>query len=212
PPLTAYAFARSSGFNRNYYDYKVTYQPWPSTSSVTYNNSTPGNARFDPNYSTYTKNLASDLTENFSGFQDYTYYPATFFAEKTSGVFSAGGTGYDCASTDAATYRLIYGSNKNRSLTSADGIDAIAPDGTCLQRIEIRSGNATAITNLTGRTYAEEIQNFANWFTYYRRRHQSLRGAVAESLEGLSGVRLGLVWINNRASITMSDIDTQKDA
>lgn len=211
-PVRAYAFARSPDFNPNYYDYRVEYSPWPSNSAVTYADSTPSAAKFDPNYSSYTKNLTSSLTETFSGFGGYTYFPATFYVVKPKGTFSAGGTVYDCESTNPSTYRLIYSSDKNRSVTSSSGVDALAPDGSCLQRVEIKSGNQSLISSLSGRTYAEEIQNFANWFTYYRRRHQSLRGAVSESLDSLSGVRLGLVWINNLASISMRDIDSQKNA
>lgn len=212
PPLNAYSFARSAAFNRNYYDYRVAYQPWPSTATVAYGMSSPRNAPFDPNYRSYTKNLTATLKENFAGSGEYEYFPATFYVETNSGSFSVNGTGYDCASTNPATYRLIYKNNKNRVVTSSSGIDALAPDGTCLKRIEIKPSEDSVIQSLSGRTYAEEIQNFANWFTYYRRRHQSLRGAVAESLEGLSGVRLGRVWINEQAAVGMNDIDTQKDA
>ncbi|MCC6990121.1 MAG: hypothetical protein IT181_14040, partial [Acidobacteria bacterium] len=42
---------------------------------------------------------------------------------------------------------------------------ASAPDGTKLRRIEIRSTNTTYPS---GRSYANELQNFANWFQYHR--------------------------------------------
>ena len=41
---------------------------------------------------------------------------------------------------------------------------ALGPDGLCLEKVQI--------------TDPEELQNFANWFTYYRRRHHAFRGAV----------------------------------
>lgn len=41
---------------------------------------------------------------------------------------------------------------------------AFGPDGLCLEKVEI--------------TDPDELQNFANWFTYYRRRHHAFRGAV----------------------------------
>ena len=42
-------------------------------------------------------------------------------------------------------------------------------------------------------TYAEEIQNFANWFQYYRKRHLSLNGAIGNSLDGLNALRARLL-------------------
>jgi type IV pilus assembly protein PilY1 len=35
------------------------------------------------------------------------------------------------------------------------------------------------------------MQNFANWFTYYRKRKLSLAGSMGEVLENLTGVRMG---------------------
>lgn len=65
-----------------------------------------------------------------------------------------------------------------------------SPDGQGkLRRYEIKAGN----TFPSGRNYAEELQNFANWFTYYRKRKLLLSGAMGRSLEPITGLRLGVV-------------------
>ena len=65
-----------------------------------------------------------------------------------------------------------------------------APDGLGkLRRYEIRSGNSFP----SGRSYADELQNFANWFTYYRKRKLLLAAAMGRALEPVNGLRLGVV-------------------
>ncbi|MEM9101481.1 MAG: PilC/PilY family type IV pilus protein [Pseudomonadota bacterium] len=88
-----------------------------------------------------------------------------------------------------------------------DGIDAIGPDGSCLERVEIKP---TRTDYPSGRSYTQELQNFANWFTYYRRRHQAMRGGLAAAFQGLNGLRVGLTWFNNNRTVNMLDLDTQQ--
>ncbi|SHJ61100.1 Tfp pilus assembly protein, tip-associated adhesin PilY1 [Desulfatibacillum alkenivorans DSM 16219] len=47
------------------------------------------------------------------------------------------------------------------------------------------------------RTYEEELQNFANWFTYYRRRELAAKAAVSNVIDGMQGVQIGLYTINS---------------
>jgi Tfp pilus tip-associated adhesin PilY1 len=49
---------------------------------------------------------------------------------------------------------------------------------------------------VTGRSYVEERQNFANWFTYYRRRGLAATYATAEVIVNMQAVRIGLYGIN----------------
>ena len=48
------------------------------------------------------------------------------------------------------------------------------------------------------RAYAEDRQNFANWFTYHRRREFVAKAAIARVIHDLEGVRVGILGINNR--------------
>jgi type IV pilus assembly protein PilY1 len=79
-----------------------------------------------------------------------------------------------------------------------------APDGATLKRYEVKSGN----TFPSGRSYADELQNFANWFTYYRKRKLMLSASMGNVLTGLTGMRVGLVNMNARSAPTMYDIDS----
>lgn len=82
-----------------------------------------------------------------------------------------------------------------------EGDYGFAPDGACLERIELKSGNEDKVLAATGDTLAVQLQNFANWFEYYRRRHQAIRGAVAESVYNIENMRLGVFWLHNRRNM-----------
>ena len=49
---------------------------------------------------------------------------------------------------------------------------------------------------VTGRTYVEERQNFANWFTFFRRRIFAAQYAVGKLIKNMQGVRIGIYTIN----------------
>src|SRR5262249_18193008 len=46
-------------------------------------------------------------------------------------------------------------------------------------------------------TYAEEIQNFANWFTYYRSREYTAKAALGRTVSELTNIRIGYVVLND---------------
>lgn len=86
-----------------------------------------------------------------------------------------------------------------------------APDGECLQRIELAntSENKDELFDALGNAgkskeqlILEQQKNFANWFTYYRRRHQVIRGAIAESVKDLEGMNYGIFWFHNRRDMS----------
>ena len=99
---------------------------------------------------------------------------------------------------------------------AANRFDAIAPDGSCLKKYEIAGTDGDKFDNGVAtvddrRTVLEEKQNFANWFMYYRKRHQAMRGGLAEAMDGIGGIKTGMFWINNRRTVgetDMWDMDT----
>ncbi len=137
------------------------------------------------------------------------YYPATYYSRVTTGTYTvtagAGTESGSCASPNPAHY-VAYALAPS-SLVS-DEADALAPDGACLKKYEIKDGN----TFPSGRTYAAELQNFANWYSYYRKRHIALRGGAGKSFEEIGGVRTGGFRINNRSLQGMWDIDTERSS
>ncbi len=127
-------------------------------------------------------------------------------------AFTIAGQTYSCASPDPDAYDPFVaatGATQTLMLASlaAIGVDAIGPDGQCLRRHEIRPGE----TFPSGRTYAQEIQNFANWFQYHRKRSLALRNGEGTAFNPATSMRVGAVRINNRTPLTMWDIDTQRD-
>ncbi len=125
------------------------------------------------------------------------YYPATFW-QRT--VCPAGDTGCvaapDCTVSDPVT------NPASACVNAPDGLGK-------LRRYEIRSGNSFP----SGRSHADELQNFANWFTYYRKRKLMLAAAMGRALEPVNGLRLGVVPFcdgstgNTCATPTMHDAD-----
>ncbi len=59
-------------------------------------------------------------------------------------------------------------------------------------------------------TDAEELQNFANWYSYYRRRELAAKAAVANSIIDLSWVNVGFYTINSgvRQTVLPVNVDT----
>jgi len=124
------------------------------------------------------------------------YFPATFWqrtvcpAGDTSCVAAA-----DCTVVDPVTTPTTACIN--------------APDGVGkLRRFEIKSGN----TFPSGRSHADELQNFANWFTYYRKRKLMLAGAMGRALEPASGLRLGVVRFCDGSAGNVCSAPTMYDA
>ena len=90
----------------------------------------------------------------------------------------------------------------------------LAPDGTKLRRIEIRS---TVASYPSGRSYADEIQNFANWFQFHRKRRLATNAAMSKVLENVNGLRLGVLKMGDNGLATgtrikMFDLDATSTA
>lgn len=76
----------------------------------------------------------------------------------------------------------------------------LSPEGVCLREVNLaRSWEAGSddinadVYQKFGRTFEEELQNFANWFTYHRRRHHSLRATIGESAVRMDNARGALM-------------------
>jgi type IV pilus assembly protein PilY1 len=219
PPITRLAWARSSEFNNAYFDPSVVYSPWPSTNTKTYTNSNPVAASPDPQSSAAAFNLTANVESNlenwrfrfFSGMVIETgarvnngtnwvdvitpitvspttsvkanqshgvrYFPATFYSRSSSAI-----AGYVANLTPVGFSPGAVTAN--------------------LYRYEIKPVNFSSSD-----AYAAAMQNFANWFTYYRKRHLATRGGVVESFEDAANARVGWFRINNGTpSVTMRSL------
>jgi type IV pilus assembly protein PilY1 len=237
PPIDQLAWTRSSRFNPIYYDSRVTYPAWSPAyfggSTKTYANASTTAAPSHPAVAgAQTLNLTvtwpisnGDLDQNGWRFfvQNGMWLPAGTRVESSS--TGAGGTpctGSERTLTAAqqvtgnrSCYALIpfypatfwHWLNPALGETCTLGPNCVAaPDNNGrLQRYEIRS---TVSSYPSGRTYAAEIQNFANWFTYYRKRKLMLAGSMGRVMEDISGVRMAVVPFNQSPTLTMKDADS----
>ncbi len=253
PPIIQYAYARSSDYNKAYYDPDVTYEPWVDYGTTDFTNITASAAPSDPvsaasvtldlandyqnkdsNYTfkmhdgavipkgtTYYedswKTASSDITLSSTKNVGIEYYPATYYVKITTGTYTVDGTAGDCSTPNAAHHTLLK--NAPGSFTSSEA-DSLSYDGACLEKIEIKSANAPFTndgsrtdcgTIATSCTYDQEIQNFANWYSYYRKRHLALRAGMGGAFDGMSDIRVGLVTINHLNNVTMVDFDSDSD-
>lgn len=228
PPTIQFAWLRSSSYNPIYYDPTQTYLPWqPShngTATVTYANiPTTGNvaAPTHPAKSptANTLELISTINSSTSGFLFRIHQGMVWTTTGASCFTNNDGTGAVACDSPAtanyyaqipyypATYYVV-----DSTCTAADC--AFGPDGvTRLRKIEIRS-TTTSYSCGSGctRNYAQEMQNFANWFSYYRKRRLLLNAAFGQALLGITNLRVGSVRFNSSpTSVTMRDFSVAND-
>ena len=91
-------------------------------------------------------------------------------------------------------------------------LTATPPDSKKLKEVKIstsknypkiskaREDCAGAVGATDGCSGAAEMQNFANWFQYYRKRHLMLNAGLGNSLSGVKNLRAGYFLFNNRAN------------
>lgn len=200
PPTAQFAALRSSAFNPIYYNPAVTYRPWADghsgTAAITFANSNPTAAKSHPVIAgSVTMNLTVNQTTPNIYIQQNMRRPDNSLA---------GGLEQRAYTYFPATYWVIDSScSVNDSSVSSNCVTA--PDGRRLRRVEIKPTNTADFP--TTAAYDAAIQNFANWFTYYRKRKLMAVGSMGQVLEDLTGMRLGAVFFNNRTAPTMYDTD-----
>jgi Tfp pilus tip-associated adhesin PilY1 len=87
---------------------------------------------------------------------------------------------------------VVDGSIKYYQFTDADG-DDVVDTGELMPVTDLAAVPASV---KTGRTYVEERQNFANWYSFYRRRELTATAAVSKVIAEMRGVNIGYYSIN----------------
>ena len=177
PSVTAIADAwraRVSSFNTLYYNPDITYTPWDGVNtagSPLYTNATPTAARIDANNAA-AGTLDLTATINFTGYR--------FGGWAADAVFPA-------------HYYLWTDTNGNGVVdaTDANVLVEIRPATPAYVKASTRADCIGATC-----TYAEEIQNFANWYTYHRKRVYAAKKALGGLIDKTSGTRMGLQVYN----------------
>lgn len=159
---------RSPLRNKLFYDPNVTYQPWRKADGSSYGNVTSTQAPYDPaNRNTVKLDLTS---AQLQGKNNY-YYPITFYVYVGSGNV-----------TNRTNYiRYQYRGGKFYQW-----------------RVGTNSSTESELATMPwGRSVADEVQNFANWFSYHRSRILATQAGVTRAFAELGeNYRVGFCTIN----------------
>jgi type IV pilus assembly protein PilY1 len=161
----------------------VTYSPWPSYGSVTFTNADKDTPRSHPVNGSYTLNL-EDTSYTVGGVD----VPHSRYV-----VYSASENKHYLVVLASASKKYYTFSVTGTGL--AGKISALIPEPSPPADV------------LSGRSYSEERQNFANWFTYYRRREFVAKNALANVIRSLSQVRVGIYGINKKVVLPLANVN-----
>ncbi len=185
-------WARSSAVNRIYYNPALQYLPWAKSDGSLMDSADPTCAPHNPHAPAKgCRNLTVDNTEK-AAWRTYDGTMANF--PKPSNTDTSIKTYYP-----AVYYRY----------DGAPGSIADRDDATKYTKVEIKGGSdypkgadrADCVSVANKCTYAEEIQNFANWYSYYRSRILLSRAGVGRAFsEQGNGLRVGFASINKGAA------------
>ena len=178
--------AWSVGYNKLYYDPTVTYTPWPgeSASGALYTNANPAAAPIDP----YVNGGGTvDLTTATTYSTDY--------CDGGLGSFTVNGF-------FPARYYTWTDDNTNGLADVADTHTLVEIRPTTLVYPGGAERRDCALRTIC--TYAEEIQNFANWFTYFRKREFVAKAAYGQVIAGANNSRMGMATLHNNESVNIA--------
>lgn len=74
--------------------------------------------------------------------------------------------------------------------------------GCDMYKYEIRPGNYSSPA-----VYAQQIQNFANWFSFYGNRNRAMIAGMTRALADVEFMRVGFFTINQRNNVVMNDLE-----
>ena len=176
--------------NAMYYNPNVTYTPWPSYGSVTFTDANKDTPASHPVNGSYTLNL-----------EDTSY---------TVGTVNVPHSRYVVYSTSEGKHYLVLldkASSSKKYYTFTVTGSGLAGKFSALTPVSTPPADV-----LSGRSYPEERQNFANWFTYYRRREFVAKNALANVIKSLSQVRVGVYGINKKVVVPLANVNVTQGA
>jgi len=171
--------AFSYGYNKLYYNPDIDYAPWPGKTNAT----TTAAPKYPGSASTVDLTQEQGFTANIPAYGNYTmsnYYPAKFWY-------------WDDA-------------NSNGVVDDGEGIEVAISNGLAGQPAAtpqcLTGATPTVATPCLKRAYADEMQNFANWFVYYRKRDYTAKAALGLTIDSpfAQSTRMGMATINDNSS------------
>lgn len=236
PPLPNFGFARSHIFNPGYFNPFVTYEPWARADRTLWADASSTGALVNPRVGTSASfNLTADVQQDGDAnatnntwlfdFRVGMRIPGGTVYSRNTGNCNFGGTqigttGWWTVGADTnvttncragvryfpATFYLTSPTFPGYTATPLAIVNPVGgPPNTTLYRYEIKPGNMDAAA------YAATMQNFANWFSYYRNRNLAVVAAITRAFLDIDFMRVGAFRINNRVDVTMFDMGVQAD-
>ncbi len=184
--------SRNADYNKLYYNPEVTYTPWKGVDSngAAYTDANPSAAPVDP----YNPGAGTvDLTSLTSYFTDYPGF----------------GAGFTVTNFYPARYYVWTDDNGNGLVDAGDTHALVEITNTPTPMTPTPPDSFTSVPNRTDCaaapvcTYEEEIQNFANWFSYYRNRELTTKNAISKAAADLTGVRIGYGTLHNNNNVNI---------
>ncbi|WP_395822666.1 pilus assembly protein [Collimonas sp.] len=188
----------SSDWNQIYYNPATTYLPGVKDNGTSMGNASTGKTVIDP-YLAPTKTLPNNIDALCYYSTTYTLplYVTTSFASNTNCQASS-----QTNKNTLAQYAFYYTWVGNGTPTGATEEDT----DSYYKRVDILASRASYpkaasrsdCAAASSCTYAEEIQNFANWFSYYRTRILLTKTSLGIAFSGINDrFRVGFATIND---------------
>jgi len=191
--------SRNHNFNSVYYNPDTTYTPWEGADNNgdAYTDASPTAALVDPYVSggstynltandTFTSLMIIENGDCCYGLSDV-IYPASYYTWTDSN-----GDGFV---DPTEPHQLIEIRTSGAPTDPAGALFDPATHTRAGTRTDCGGdGEATSTTTCT---IAQELQNYANFYSYYRRRELTAKAAISKVLEPQSSVRVGFAAINN---------------
>ncbi|MBL4682767.1 MAG: cadherin domain-containing protein [Pseudomonadales bacterium] len=185
---------RNASFNTVYYNPAIRYEPWKGLDAgdVEFPNSPPTAARHNPLSSSPTTNLTNAI--NFTGVALNPSSQLAFIASNNFYIprYYKWNDRDSDGQLDSTPSPALDPSNSEGELV------LILDDGTLYDRSEDRTD---CISSEVSCSYDEEIQNFANWFTYSRNREFTAKSALGIVVANAENIRIGYGKLNSNSNL-----------
>jgi Tfp pilus tip-associated adhesin PilY1 len=189
---------RNSQYNTIYYDPETRYVPWTGSdvNNDAFTDATPSAVRLNPIDPTRTVNILNTV----------------HFTSKNVPRWSSSGASTASVTHSGATALYIpqyYTTTDSAPLAwnSPHTKVEIRDDGTVYAGGAARSDCAADDDDPSTCTYAQEIQNFANWFQYYRSREFVTKASMGSVIAQVDNVRVGWITTSSPTSEDVRELD-----
>ncbi len=191
---------RNHLYNRLYYNPEIEYTPWvgEDANNVEFTNADPSNIRLDPRDPTNLFDLLA---------------PHSYRSSRVPAWDSRGGT--TTVQVDNLYIPRYYTTTGTPPLAANDPHTLVEikpgagplpggmfPGGPDREDCALDDGDPTTCT------YAQEIQNFANYFQYYRSREYVTKNGIGKVVAQVQDVRVGYQTISNTTSEPVREMNT----